>query len=138
VALLLEEEHLDWPGILVQACHNENPCTVRCWLTILVMSAHPAEQVEDYEARGYDPNQDQVGLTGVEYTFEDALHGRDGSKLIEVDIAGREVQTVGEVQAEVPGNNLRLTLDLGLQQTAAEVLTRHMKAMARNRESSWR
>jgi len=132
VALLLEEEHLDWPGILVQAVPQREYLYGSLLAHYLgYVGPIPAEQVEDYEARGYDPNQDQVGLTGVEYTFEDALHGRDGSKLIEVDIAGREVQTVGEVQAEVPGNNLRLTLDLGLQQTAAEVLTRHMKAIGK-------
>jgi len=132
VALLLEEEHLDWPGVLVQAVPQREYLYGSLLAHYLgYVGPIPAEQVEDYEARGYDPNQDQVGLTGVEYTFEDDLHGRDGSKLIEVDIAGREVQTVGEVQAGVPGNNLRLTLDLGLQQTATEILADHMKAIGK-------
>ena len=132
VALLLEEEHLDWPGVLVQAVPQREYLYGSLLAHYLgYVGPIPAEQVEDYEARGYDPNQDQVGLTGVEYTFEDDLRGRDGSKLIEVDIAGREVQTVGEVQAGVPGNNLRLTLDLGLQQTATEILADHMKAIGK-------
>jgi penicillin-binding protein 2 len=132
VALLLEEEHLDWPGVLVRAVPQREYLYGSLLAHYLgYVGPIPAEQVEDYEARGYDPNQDQVGLTGVEYTFEDDLRGRDGSKLIEVDIAGREVQTVGEVQAGVPGNNLRLTLDLGLQQTATEILADHMKAIGK-------
>jgi penicillin-binding protein 2 len=132
VALLLEEEHLDWPGVLVQAVPQREYLYGSLLAHYLgYVGPIPAEQVADYQARGYDPNQHQVGLTGVEYTFEDELRGRDGSKLIEVDIAGREVQTVGEVQAEVPGNNLRLTLDLGLQQATTEILSRNMKAIGK-------
>ena len=59
----------------------------------------PEEQAEDYEAQGYDPNRHLVGLTGIEYTFEEELRGQDGQKLVEVDVAGREVRTVGEPQA---------------------------------------
>jgi penicillin-binding protein 2 len=132
VALLLEEQHLDWPGILVHAVPERQYLYGSLLAHYLgYVGPIPAEQVEDYEARGYDPNQDQVGLTGVEYTFEDELRGTDGSKLIEVDIAGREVQTVGQVQAQVPGNNLQLTLDLGLQQEATDVLTRQMKTFGK-------
>ena len=132
VALLLEEEHLDWPGVLVQAVPQRQYLYGSLLAHYLgYVGPIPAEQAEDYQVRGYDPNQHQVGLTGVEYTFEDDLRGRDGSRLIEVDIAGREVQTVGEVQAEVPGNNLRLTLDLGLQQAATDILSRNMKAIGK-------
>jgi len=132
VALLLEEQHLDWPGILVHAVPQRQYLYGSLLAHYLgYVGPIPAEQVEDYQARGYDPNQDQVGLTGVEHSFEDELRGTDGSRLIEVDIAGREVQAVGQVQAEVPGNNLRLTLDLGLQQAVTDILTRQMKAFGK-------
>jgi penicillin-binding protein 2 len=130
VALLLEEQHLDWPGVLVQAVPQREYLYGSLLAHFLgYVGPIPAEQAEDYESRGYDPNQHQVGLTGVEFAFEDELRGRDGSKLIEVDIAGREVQTVGQVQAEVPGNNLRLTLDLDLQQATTDILARHIKTI---------
>ncbi|MBN1135892.1 MAG: penicillin-binding protein 2 [Anaerolineae bacterium] len=131
-ALLLEEQHLDWPGVLVQAVPQREYLYGPLLAHYLgYVGPIPAEQVEDYQARGYDPNQHQVGLTGVEYSFEEDLRGRDGSKLIEVDIAGREVQTLGQVQPQVPGNNLRLTLDLGLQQAATDILSRHIKAIGK-------
>ena len=132
IALLLEEEHLDWPGVLVQAVPQREYLYGPLLAHYLgYVGPIPAEQVADYEARGYDSNQDQVGLTGVEYSFEDQLFGQDGTKLIEVDIAGREVRTVGQVQPQTPGNNLHLTLDLGLQQAATDILARQMKVVGK-------
>jgi penicillin-binding protein 2 len=129
VALILEEEHLDWPGVLVQVT------PVREYLHGS-LTAHvigytgpiPEGQAASYEELGYDPNRHQVGLSGVEYTFEDQLRGYDGQKLIEVDVAGREVRTVGEPRLALPGDNLRLTLDLDLQQAMEEILARRLKA----------
>jgi penicillin-binding protein 2 len=130
VAMVLEEEHLDWPGVLVQA----EP--VREYLYGALVShvlgyigPIPEEQVEAYEADGYDPNRHLVGLTGVESAFERELRGRDGQKLVEVDVAGREVRTVGQPQATVPGYNLRLTLDLGLQQAIRDILQEQLDTL---------
>ena len=132
IALTLEEEHLDWPGVLVQAKpvreYIHGPLTAH---VLGYIGPVPAESAEEYEALGYDPNRHLVGLSGVESAFQEDLRGLDGQKLIEVDIAGREVQTVGEPKPVVPGNNLRLTLDLGLQQKMEEVLARDLKATNR-------
>ena len=123
VAMVLEEEHLDWPGVLVQA----EPVREYLYGSLLshvlgYIGPIPEEQVEAYEADGYDPSRHLVGLTGVESTFERELRGRDGQKLVEVDVAGREVRTVGQPQATVPGYNLRLTIDLDLQQAITDIL----------------
>ena len=129
VALVLEEEHLDWPGVLVQV----EPVREYLYGPLLAhilgyVGPIPAEQAEAYAARGYDPNRQRVGLTGAEYTFEEELQGHDGQKLIEVDVAGREVQTAGELKAAIAGNNLRLTLDLELQQAMEDILQRQLNA----------
>ncbi|MGD2206574.1 MAG: penicillin-binding protein 2 [Anaerolineae bacterium] len=132
VGLILEEEHLDWPGVLV---HTE---PVREYL-YGPLTAHllgyvgpiPEHEAEAYEAKGYDPNRHQVGLTGVEFTFEDELSGQDGQKLVEVDVAGREIRTVGKPRVATPGHNLRLTLDLDLQQATEEILVRHLQGLYR-------
>ncbi len=128
VAMKLEEEHLDWPGVLVQAEavreYLYGPLTSHI---LGYVGPIPAEQADAYRARGYDPNQQQVGLTGLEYSFEDKLRGQDGQKLIEVDIAGREVRSVGEPVPAIPGYNLHLTLDLDLQQAMEQILSRHLR-----------
>jgi penicillin-binding protein 2 len=130
VAMILEEEHLDWPGVLVQATpareYPQGPLTSHL---LGYIGPIPQEQAEAYEAKGYDPNRHLVGLTGVEYTFEEKLRGEDGQKLIEVDVAGREVRTVGEHRPATPGYNLRLTLDLDLQQAMEAVMQDHLQSL---------
>jgi len=132
VALTLEEEHLDWPGVLVQTE------AVREYLygplvshVLGYVGPIPADEVDVYSAQDYDPNRDTVGLTGVEYSFETELRGQDGHKLIEVDVAGRGVRTVGEPKAVVPGHNLSLTLDLELQREIETILKDHLKPLAK-------
>jgi penicillin-binding protein 2 len=127
-AMILEEEHLDWPGIVVQAE------AVREYLYGPLM-AHvlgyigpiPESEAEEYQARGYDVNRQIVGLTGIEYSFEDEMHGQDGQELVEVDIAGRQVGVVGEPKQAVPGHNLQLTIDLDLQQAMEEILQEQLR-----------
>ena len=130
VALTLEEEHLDWPGVLVRAVpvreYLHGPLTSHI---LGYMGPVPEEQAEAYAAEGYDPNQDRVGLAGIEFAFEKELRGLDGQRLVEVDVAGREVRTVGEANEATPGNNLRLTLDLDLQKAMEEIVQRHLKAL---------
>ena len=82
------------------------------------MGPIPEAEAEQYDEQGYGPN-DLVGLTGVEYSYEPDLKGESGSRYIEVDVLGREIRTVIEESAPVPGHNLTLTIDLPLQ-TAME------------------
>ena len=129
-ALVLEEEHLDWPGVLVQVEPARDYVQGPLLSHILgFVGPIPQEQADAYEARGYDTNQERVGLAGVEYSFEDDLRGRDGQKLIEVDVAGQEIRTADELEPAIPGHNLRLTLDLELQQEMEEILSRQLKTV---------
>jgi penicillin-binding protein 2 len=130
VAMILEEQHLDWPGVLVQARPvREYPTGALSAHILGYVGPIPQEQADTYEEQGYDPNQDLVGLTGVEYAFEKELRGQDGQQMIEVDVAGREVQTLSESQPAIPGYNLRLSLDLDLQRAAEEILQRQLQAL---------
>ncbi len=79
------------------------------------------EQAEEFEARGYDPNVDQIGYAGVEYTAEEALRGTPGRRYVEEDVLGQELSTLSETPA-TPGDNVYLTLDLQLQRVATEAL----------------
>ena len=60
-----------------------------------------------------------IGKYGVESQWEDDLKGMDGGRQIEVDALGREMKPLRSVEP-YPGNNLYLTLDLGLQRAAEE------------------
>lgn len=62
-----------------------------------------------------------VGKTGVEQAYEESLHGRVGYQHVEINAQGRVLRVL-ERRDPVPGDNLMLNLDVGLQQKAVEAL----------------
>ncbi len=56
----------------------------------------------------------EIGKSGVERQYNRWLTGTPGSVRFLVDSVGRSIETIGKVPA-VPGNDLRLTIDLDLQ-----------------------
>jgi penicillin-binding protein 2 len=60
---------------------------------------------------------DLVGREGVEQQFDDRLRGTDGRQALIVDSRGRTIDQARRESAE-PGQDVRLTLDLELQQRA--------------------
>ena len=64
---------------------------------------------------------DLLGRQGVEGRYEDHLRGERGEQLVVVDSRGRLIEKLDPALAHA-GGNLRLTLDLDLQQEAARLL----------------
>jgi penicillin-binding protein 2 len=64
----------------------------------------------------YEPGQ-IVGKAGVEATYDQILRGQDGARDVVVDSHGREVGFLG-IQHSIPGQDLKLTIDLDIQRTA--------------------
>lgn len=58
-----------------------------------------------------------IGKKGLEKTWETALHGKTGIEEVEVTASGRPVRTLSRVDP-VPGSNLVLSIDIGLQKEA--------------------
>ncbi|MEO1002045.1 MAG: penicillin-binding protein 2 [Cyanobacteria bacterium J06638_7] len=65
--------------------------------------------------------RDRVGRSGVEKVFEPHLRGEWGGQQVEVNAAGQVQRVLGEKPASA-GKDLRLTLDLPLQQAAEAAL----------------
>jgi penicillin-binding protein 2 len=77
-------------------------------------------EVEQFEADGIAANYrgtDYIGKLGLEQKYESHLHGTTGVEEVEVDSGGRPVRTLSRTPP-VPGNNLVLNLDAGLQEVA--------------------
>ncbi|MBN2408855.1 MAG: penicillin-binding protein 2 [Candidatus Aminicenantes bacterium] len=64
---------------------------------------------------------DMIGRTGVERQYQSVLVGTDGRRVEIVDSQGRSRGDVSRVEP-VPGRDIRLTLDLDLQQKATTLL----------------
>jgi penicillin-binding protein 2 len=79
-----------------------------------------AEEYDKLQAKGYRV-QDRIGRSGIENAFESHLRGEWGGQQLEVNAAGEVQRVLGDKQAR-SGQDLRLTLDLELQQAAERAL----------------
>ena len=81
------------------------------------------EVSEEMIARAGSPYRpgDVVGKSGIERTYDAILSGRDGMRRVVVNSRGQEMGSMTTINA-LPGNDLRLTLDLDLQLTAEAAL----------------
>ena len=74
------------------------------------------------EIKGSDySGTSHIGKNGIEKTYESELHGRVGIQQVEVNAKGRVLRVL-EAEPPVPGHNLRLFLDIKLQQEALAAL----------------
>ena len=78
------------------------------------------EMLNDTRYAAYEPG-DIVGKAGVEQAYDQLLRGEDGSRDVIVDSHGREVGYL-RTQHAVPGQSLKLTIDIDLQRTAEVAL----------------
>jgi len=60
---------------------------------------------------------EHLGKVGIEQSYERELHGLTGSEQLETDAGGRAVHSLARKEP-VSGNDLTLSIDLGLQQVA--------------------
>lgn len=88
------------------------------------VQAMSEEDMEKYrpqdENSGYDYDT-KVGRDGVEYTFEDWLHGTNGEARVERTSSGTITSTV-YTEDPVPGNHVYLTIDIQLQEAVERIL----------------
>lgn len=126
-AFIIEEEHLDLPGVSVapepQRQYYESPVMSHI---VGYMGRIDASQLESYLARGYQPG-DSIGVSGVERTQEALLAGTKGQKHIEVNVFGRETAVIASRPPE-PGLSIYLTIDTEFQQVVEDALRRGMAA----------
>jgi len=62
-----------------------------------------------------------IGKTGIEQAYESILHGRVGYQQVETNAQGRVLRVL-ERTDPVPGHDLRLNIDIKLQEVAAQAM----------------
>ena len=90
------------------------------------------EEYEKYSLLDYSTDA-MVGKDGVEYAFENYLHGQDGKARITTTSSGVVLSTVYE-KDPVPGNHVYLTIDMTLQEAAERALDNGMRELIATRE----
>jgi penicillin-binding protein 2 len=75
--------------------------------------------LEERNELGNYRGTDIIGKKGIEKTYETLLHGKTGLEELEITARGRPVRVLRKLDP-MPGANLTLSLDMGLQRIAEE------------------
>lgn len=123
IAMTVREKASDWPGVDIEIVPvREYPTG---WLTAEVvgfLGPIYASVEQQYVEQGFVADRDKIGYAGVEYTLQDILGGRNGKRVVEVDVAGKILRNLEPPIEAVPGENVRLTIDTRLQMAAKTAL----------------
>jgi penicillin-binding protein 2 len=78
---------------------------------------------------------DHIGKSGVEQSYEKALHGTTGFQQVEIDADGKAVRILSS-KAPISGNNLILSADIKLQEIAEQAFGERRGALVAIKPSS--
>lgn len=116
---------MDWPGVGVELNPIRDYPTGELTSEVIgFLGPIPAAFAQEYRDKGFLPGRDKVGYAGVEAYMQDTLAGKNGERIVEVDVAGQEMRNIAEPIEPEPGLSLRLTIDTRLQSVAKTALTR--------------
>jgi penicillin-binding protein 2 len=124
VAFTIEERHLDLPGVHVQLQPTREYTLGTSAAPIIGYVGRITDpqfrRLEDDPVHRYSAD-DLIGQSGIEAAYEAQLRGEPGQEQMEVDATGRQVRSL-KITNPVPGRNLTLTIDAGLQKQTTEIL----------------
>lgn len=84
-----------------------------------------------YDEKGYDTSTDYIGAAGIESTYESRLKGSKGGRIVKLNKNGRIIEELGS-REPYPGQNIQLTIDEKLQNTAEKALDSVMANLRAN------
>lgn len=118
-AMVVIEKKNDWPGVSVEVLPVRDYPTGSLTSEIIgFLGPIPASREGFYKDKGFVSGRDKVGYSGVEDELQDTLGGRNGERTIEVDVAGKELRNLKDPVDAIPGDNVKLTIDVRLQNAA--------------------
>ena len=119
VARLVSERTADWPGVGVEIVPIRDYPTGSLTADLIgFLGPIPAALETSLRAKGFVPNRDKIGYAGVETSLQDVLAGKNGKRVVQVDVAGQELRNLEPPIAPTPGYNVTLTIDTRLQAAA--------------------
>ncbi len=118
-ARLVSERAADWPGVGVEIVPIRDYPTGSLTADLIgFLGPIPAALETSLRAKGFVPNRDKIGYAGVETSMQDVLAGKNGTRVVQVDVAGQEIRNLEPPVAPTPGYNVTLTIDTRLQAAA--------------------
>lgn len=127
VSLITVLEEGNFPGVVIVTDSVREYHTPYAAHVLGTVGAIPSDQAAEYREKGY-PMDATVGRTGIELLLEDRLQGKDGTVKKTENTQG-VVTGLQYTEMPQPGENVALTLDIGLQGVAEESLAQHIQQL---------
>ncbi len=132
-AIFLREHQGQFPGVSVQLTTQRSyPFGSLASQVLGYVGQITKAQVAARKGQGYRAG-DLVGQSGIEEAYEQALRGTPGERSLEVDAKGRVVRTLS-VRPPVPGDNVQLSIDAGVQAATEASLKKTLLATQGTRD----
>ncbi|MEI8132556.1 MAG: penicillin-binding protein 2 [Leptolinea sp.] len=120
---IIQSKAMDWPGVGIEVVAvREYPTGSLTSEIIGFLGPIPALLEEQLKEKGFVPGRDKYGYAGIESYMNDVLTGTNGKRVVEVDVAGKEIRNIVDPIDPVPGGNLKLSIDVRLQNAAKTAL----------------
>ena len=126
----IKENNSELPGIDIDEDTTRVYKNSRYFAHILgYTGAVTAERLENLKEK--DPNttyslSDQIGISGVESSFEEYLRGTKGSEKLTINENTGRIEQIEPQKSPVAGNDIYLTIDSTLQEECYHLLEEHI------------
>ncbi|HBI04313.1 MAG TPA: penicillin-binding protein, partial [Paenibacillaceae bacterium] len=139
----LSEHHLDFPGISVQTkpirVYDNRRIAVQTIgyvrpYNIMESSLNSLNEIYQRKNEKYTPNQ-LVGFEGVELSYEDQLHGKNGKRYFSVDANGNVQSEFNEVPPK-KGNDIYLTIDSRMQLEIRDFIQDYLPKIRKTKDAA--
>lgn len=134
-AIQFNEQNADFPGINVttQSIRTYTSGSLASHIIGYIGKIQESE-LERKLDEGYESN-DYLGRTGVEYTLEKYLRGKNGVKQIDMSVDGTIEDEYIETEA-VAGDDVTLTIDSELQGKTEEIISDAVASLRKTKKKS--
>jgi penicillin-binding protein 2 len=127
VARFTENQHR-YPGVIIKARLMRHYPFGESFSHVLgYVGRINVQELNEIDPINYSASH-YIGKLGVEKYYEEELHGKVGYEEVENDASGKPIRVLKEIKG-IPGKNIYLTLDSGLQFAAEKALESHRGAI---------
>jgi penicillin-binding protein 2 len=114
---VVETHALELPGVMTEVTPIRQYLNGEMTAQIIGFTGEVSREELDRSTTGKFSSGDIIGKFGIEKLLDSHLRGKSGAEQVEINVAGKEVRSLGRIPA-VLGDNVVLTIDSALQEAA--------------------
>ena len=126
---VVETHALELPGVVAEVTPVRQYLNGKMTAQVIGFTGEVSREELDQDKTELLTPGDIIGKFGIEKFLDAHLRGKSGAEQVEVNAAGKAVRSLGRIPS-VPGDNVVLTIDAVLQETAWKALGNRSGAIA--------